>query len=149
MLQIKKIALASSMFAIAISLVGCAGVETSKYAYTPALKVNQITKSDDCYDASVLLGKDLNTSKTIAKKVLTGVNAKIESDINNTIKAQRVSSIGLFVGSGGEDLFLNLKSVSAENTFITVTTKTGFVGAAGMKPWSCQIAAELVKMANN
>ncbi|MFZ6734634.1 hypothetical protein ACO0LG_22075 [Undibacterium sp. Ji42W] len=148
MLQVKKIALASSMLALAVSLVGCAGVETSKYAYTPGLQVNQISKSSDCYDASVLLGKDLSTSKAIAKKVLTGVNATVESDANNTIKAQRNRSIGLVVGGGGEELFLNLKNVSAENTFITITTKTGFVGGAGQKAWSCQIATELVKMAN-
>ncbi|MFZ6656893.1 hypothetical protein [Undibacterium sp. TJN19] len=113
------------------------------------MKANQITKSDDCYDASVLLEKDLNTSKTIAKKVLTGVNATVSSETDTVIKAQRNRNIGLVVGSGGEELFVNLKSVSAANTFITVTTKTGFVGGAGQKAWSCQIAAELIKMANN
>jgi hypothetical protein len=29
---------------------------------------------------------------------------------------------------------------------VTVATKTGFVGGAGQKAWSCQIVDEMVKM---
>ena len=130
-----------------VTLTGCAGLDTSKHVYTPSAKVNEVVKSSDCYDASLLLAKDLIASKEIAKKVLVGVDSTIATESGNTLKADRNRHVGVFVGSGGEELFVNLKDVSKENTFITITTKTGFVGGAGQKAWSCQIADEMVKMA--
>ncbi|MBY0572298.1 MAG: hypothetical protein K2P84_01340 [Undibacterium sp.] len=147
MFQTKKILTISTIFAAAIGLSACAGVETSKYAYNSTLKVNEITKSSDCYDTSVLLGKNLLDSTDITKKVLAGIDSRIITENNNAIKAERNRHIGLFVGSGGEEIFVNLKDVSLQSTFITVATKTGFVGGAGQKAWSCQIADEMVKMA--
>ncbi len=149
MFQVKKIFAVSSTLVVLVGLTACAGVETSKYSFNSALKVNEVTKSSDCYDTSVLLGKNLIVAKEITKKVLSGVDSTIKSEDNNSIKAERNRHIGLFVGSGGEEIFVNLKDVSQANTFITITTKTGFVGGAGQKAWSCQIADEMVKMAGN
>ena len=60
------------------ALVGCAGVKTSNYAYNDSYKPNQPTKSDGCYDASVLLTKDVGQTKMIAKKALAAVDSTIE-----------------------------------------------------------------------
>lgn len=147
MFEMKRCFAVSAAVSASILFSGCAGLETSKQVYNPAAKVNEVVKSSDCYDASILLAKDLATSKAIAKKVLAGVDATIEKEDNTSIKADRNRHIGLFVGSGGEELFINLKDVSKENTFITVTTKTGLLGGAGQKAWSCQIAEEMAKMA--
>jgi hypothetical protein len=147
MFGLNKTVVGSFVLLALASLTGCAGLETSKFSYSQNAKINEANKSPDCYDASVLLGKNVVKSKDIAKKVLVGIDSTISVDKADEIKAERNRHVGLFVGSGGEELSVKLKEVTAENTFITVTTKTGFVGGAGQKPWSCQIADEIVKMA--
>jgi len=80
--------------------------------------------------------------------VVIALDSTIEEETPDYIKAQRKRHIGLFVGSGGEVLTVQLKEIDADKTFVTATTKTGFAGAAGMKPWSCQLVDEMVKMAS-
>jgi hypothetical protein len=135
-------------FVVTAALVsGCAGMATSNMSYNTQLQVNAPQKAENCYDAAVLLGTDLARTKDITKKVLTAVDASIESEQPESIKAQRNRHIGLLVGSGGEELFVNWNAVAAQKTYVTVATKTGFVGGAGQKAWSCQMVDEMVKMA--
>jgi hypothetical protein len=144
-----KKAAASCVGIIAIATIaGCAGIETSKYSYDPSYKVNQANKGEGCYDASVLLDKNAADSKDMAKKILVAIDSTITSEADNVIRAERNRHIGLFVGSGGEELSVMLKEVPGSKTFVTATTKTGFVGGAGQKAWSCQIVDELIKMAS-
>ncbi len=86
-----------------------------------------------------MLNESLADSTSIAKKVLAAVDSTITETTETAIKAQRNRHIGVFVGSGGEELFITLKPVSSDKTFVTVATKTGFVGGAGQKAWSCQV----------
>ena len=141
-------ALLACSTAFVVGLSGCAGVQTSGYAFNDSYKVNQPVKGEGCYDASVLLGKNAAESKTIATKVLTAIDSTISEETATLIKAQRKRNIGVFVGSGGEELSVGLREVSSNTTFVTVTTKTGFVGGAGQKAWSCQVVDEMVKMAS-
>jgi hypothetical protein len=138
--------------AVTLSLItglfGCAGVQTSSQTYSESMKVNEPAKTKGCYDAAVLLGKNLVDSKVIAKKVLAGIDSTIEKETENQLNAQRNRHIGLFVGSGGEELTVELKAISADRTFVSVATKTGFVGGAGQKPWSCQVVDDMVTMAS-
>jgi hypothetical protein len=90
----------------------------------------------------------MKRAKDIAKKVIIALDSKITEETDTSIKAQRNRHIGVFVGSGGEELTVNLKGIDSNKTFISATTKTGFVGGAGQKAWSCQIIDEMVKMAS-
>ena len=126
---------------------GCAGTQVSKFSYNDKYVVNQPVKDEKCYDASVLLGTDMARANDIAKKVIIGLDSTITEETNSSIKAQRNRHIGVFVGSGGEELAVNLKEIDSNKTFISATTKTGFVGGAGQKAWSCRIVDEMVKMA--
>lgn len=146
----KKISvLLASLICASAGISGCAGVQTSSYSYNDSYKVNQPVKGDGCYDASVLLGKNLSDTKEIAKKVLIAIDSDIEEETETLIKAQRNRHMGVFVGSGGEELSVAFKGISSETTFVTATTKTGFVGGAGQKAWSCQIIDEMVGMASS
>ncbi|MQA21575.1 hypothetical protein [Rugamonas rivuli] len=132
--------------AVAALVSGCAGMDTSKMTYSSQLQVNTPQKAQDCYDAAVLLGADAARTKDIAKKVLVAVDATVETEQEKSIKAQRNRHIGVLVGSGGEELFINWNAMTPEQTYVTVATKTGFVGGAGQKAWSCQVVDEMVKM---
>lgn len=141
---------ALSTIALVVSvavLTGCAGVATSSMSYNDKLTVNAPQKGEGCYDAAVVLGTNLDRTKDIAKKVLTALDASIVTEKPESIMAQRNRHIGVLVGSGGEELFVNWNSVSPEKTFVSVATKTGFVGGAGQKAWSCQMIDEMIKMA--
>ncbi len=147
MLKIKKpVALLIASFSSLVILSGCAGVQVSKFTFDDSFKVNKPMKGEKCYDASVLLGVNLNRARDITKKVLVAVDSTITEETDTLIKAQRNRHIGLFVGSGGEELSVKLKKTGESETFTTVATKTGFVGGAGQKAWSCQIVDEMVKM---
>ena len=141
--------LLASFICVSAGILGCAGVQTSSYSYNDSYKVNQPVKGDGCYDASVLLGKNLSDTKEIAKKVLVAIDSTINEETETFIKAERNRHIGVFVGSGGEELSVALKGVSINTTFVTATTKTGIVGGAGQKAWSCQIVDEMVGMASS
>lgn len=138
-----------SFLLLAGSLTGCAGLETSKLAYNDSVKVGEPIKTEGCYDAAILLGRDLDQSKEIAKKVLAAVDSSISEDSAEQIKAQRNRHIGVIVGSGGEEITITLKTVAPGRTYVAVATKTGFVGAAGQKAWSCQIVDEIAKMVSH
>lgn len=128
-------------------LAGCAGVPTSTHSHNESYKPNQPVKSEGCYEASVVLAKSATDTAAIATKVLSAVDASVTENTPTQIKAQRNRSIGLLVGSGGEELTVTLKPVSNSSTFVAVATKTGFVGGAGQKAWSCQIVDQMVTMA--
>ena len=132
----------------AVLATGCAGIATSQLTYDDQAKLNIPKKAEGCYDASVLLGASVERTKDISKKVLVAVDATVSEETADSVAAQRNRHIGLFVGSGGEELFVKWKSVAGEKTFVTIATKTGFVGGAGQKAWSCQVADEMVKMAS-
>lgn len=146
--KIQALLLIATTISSTMIVSSCAGVHVSKYTYNDSYQVNKPMKGEGCYDASVLLGVALSRAKDVAKKVLVAVDSTITEEADTLIKAQRNRHIGVFVGSGGEELSVNFKAVDNDKTFTSVTTKTGFVGGAGQKAWSCQIVDEMVKMAS-
>lgn len=136
------------LFALSTMMLGCAGTMTSSFKYNDNFRINEPQKGESCYDAAVLLGVDLKRAKDIAKKAISGVDATINKETENSIEAQRNRYIGVFVGSGGEELVVELKKIDDTKTFVTAATKTGFVGGAGQKAWSCEIVDQMVKMAS-
>jgi hypothetical protein len=128
-------------------LAGCAGTATSGFSYNESTAPNRPTKAEGCYDASVLLARGLGESKGIAKKALAAIDVDIATETATTLAGQRNRHVGVFVGSGGEELAVTVKEVSPARTFVTVTTKTGFVGGAGQKAWSCEVVDSIVSLA--
>ncbi len=148
MIRLKKALYVLFVFCgCSVIVSGCAGTHASKFMYNEGYGINEPVKGEKCYDASVLLGVDMKRAKDIARKVTIALDSTITEETDTSIKAQRNRHIGLFVGSGGEELAVNLQEVDAGKTFISATTKTGFVGGAGQKAWSCKIVDEMVKMA--
>jgi hypothetical protein len=94
------------------------------------------------------LDKDIAETKEISKKVLVALDSTINEETATMLKARRNSHIGVFVGSGGEELFITLQEIPGNKTFVTAATKTGFVGGAGQKAWSCEIIDQIVAMAS-
>jgi hypothetical protein len=133
---------------IAVGILSCAGVKTSSYSFNDTYKPNVPTKGEGCYDAAVLLNKSIGEARNISKKVLVAIDSTISEETSTTLKAQRNRHIGVFVGSGGEELLVTLQEVSGNKTFVTAATKTGFVGGAGQKAWSCEIIDQIVAMAS-
>ncbi len=145
--KVRSISVLIVVCSFVLIMSGCAGTHVSKFTYDENYTVNEPVKGEGCYDASVLLGEDMARAKDIAKKVIIALDSTITEETETSIKAQRNRHIGVFVGSGGEELAVNLKKIDNNKTFISATTKTGFVGGAGQKAWSCQMIDEMVKMA--
>jgi len=137
----------SLMALLTIVFFGCAGTMSSGFVHDETYNVNEPVKDPECYDASVLLGVDMERARDIVRKVVAGLDAMIKEERENYIKAKRNRHMGLFVGSGGETLVIELHGIDEEKTFVTATTKTGFVGAVGMKPWSCELVDAMLEMA--
>ena len=148
MFQFKKFIFISAVASLCFIITGCAGTQVSSFSYNKDYGVNEPKKANKCYDASVLLGVDIARAKEISKRVIVAVDATTTEETDTSIKAQRNRHIGLFVGSGGEELFINLKKIDNNKTFVTAATNMTFVGCAGQKAWSCQIIDEMVKMAS-
>lgn len=132
----------------ALGFAGCAGTLTTRHAYTgDAYKLNVPVKDEGCYDSAVLLGANAERTKEIAGKVVAALDSTVTASTDGSVAAQRNRHIGLLVGSGGEELMVTWKPVDASQTFVTAATKTGFVGGAGQRGWSCEIADKMVDLA--
>lgn len=138
----------ASLLAV-LATTGCAGTHVSKFNYEKdAYKVNVPVKDEGCYDASVLLGVDAARTKDVASKVVVALDSTVTESNDTSLHAERNRHIGLFLGSGGEELAVEWKPVEGNKTFVTATTKTGFVGGAGQKAWSCEIVDKMVELAS-
>lgn len=77
------------------------------------------------------------------KDAVTGALAALEfevkKDTGDRIEAQKRRHMGVFVGSGGEKVILQLAEVEQDGqkgVKVTGETKKGFVGRAGQKSWT-------------
>ncbi|WP_242392579.1 hypothetical protein [Anaeromyxobacter oryzisoli] len=131
-----------------LAFAGCAGTLTTTHAYkTDAYELNVPVKDEGCYDSAVLLGADAPRTQDIAGKVVAALDSTVTAATDGSIAAQRNRHVGVFVGSGGEELMVTWKAVDASQTFVTAATKTGFVGGAGQRGWSCEIVDKMVELA--
>lgn len=145
----RNVALRLALLVGAVGATGCAGTQVSRFTYSnDAYKVNVPVKDEGCYDASVLLASDAARTKDVAGKVVVALDSTVTESSETAIRAQRNRHVGVFVGSGGEELAIAWKPVDANKTFVTATTKTGFVGGAGQKAWSCEIIDKMVELAS-
>jgi len=161
--KIKKSSLthSTSFFLLLLSLsfvlfsIGCRGTMKSKFIYNTNYKLNEPQKESTCYDASVLLDVNLSQAKKIVKIVVVSLDVTIIKENDTYIQAKRNRKIAnpalmsmLMSFRGGEILTVELKQIDDTKTFVTATTKTGFVGYANLEPLSCKIIDYIVKMAS-
>lgn len=149
MITARNVTIQIALLLAVVATSGCAGTHVSKFAYkSDEYKVNVPVKDEGCYDASVLLGSDPARTRDVANKVIVALDSSITSSTDTSIRAERNRHLGVLVGSGGEELAVEWKAVDGKRTFVTATTKTGFVGGAGQKAWSCEIVDKMVEMAS-
>jgi nucleotide-binding universal stress UspA family protein len=70
---------------------------------------------------------------------------KEKTPTEDRIEANKARHVGLFVGSGGEEVILLFKETEdsgQKGTLVTGETKKGFVGRAGQKSWSEAVMAQ-------
>lgn len=70
---------------------------------------------------------------------MKGAEFEVKKDRGNELEAQRKRHVGVFVGSGGETLVVQLKEAEeggVKGARVVAETKKGFVGRAGQKSWS-------------
>jgi hypothetical protein len=80
------------------------------------------------------------------KEAVTGALAALEfevkKDSGNQIEAHKRRHVGVFVGSGGEKVVLQLTEAEEDGkkgTRVAGETKKGFVGRAGQKSWTSAV----------
>ncbi len=139
-MNIGKIACVSPL----LFLASCASVNQDNMQYAPDYPVNKVRASKDCYDASIILNKSLLETKKIVLDVTKNLDAQTIKDTEEQYIIKRKHHIGLVVGSGGETISFTFKKLKDNKTFITIDTKRDFVGIAGQKAWSCDIANHLM-----
>lgn len=145
----KNVSIRIALLLAVVATSGCAGTHVSKFTYSSdTYKVNVPVKDEGCYDASVLLGSDAARTRDVANKVVVALDSTVTESTDTSLHAERNRHVGVFVGSGGEELAVQWKAVDGSKTFVTATTKTGFVGGAGQKAWSCEIVDKMVEMAS-
>ena len=69
----------------------------------------------------------------------------IKQEKPDYLEGTRSRHVGVFVGSGGEKVTVNLSSESG-GTHVKIETGKGFVGRAGKKNWSTPIFNEALKV---
>lgn len=124
-------------------LTSCTSVNQDTVKYQTSYAVNSVQSYNHCYDASLVSNKPIKDLKKIIKDVTQKLDVKILQDNDEQYIIKRKHHIGLVVGSGGETIAFTFKKPNPKTTFITINTKLEFVGIAGQKAWSCDIANQI------
>jgi len=80
-----------------------------------------------------------------AKQALATYGCEIKKERPDTLECTRSRHVGVFVGSGGEKVTVQL-SAKDDGTRVQVKTGKGFVGRLGKKNWSTPIFAEMERL---
>lgn len=113
------------LFSVAAILFnGCASTQGMVFNYS----LEKTQKA--AVDALIVKGFDIDFTETTPTYV-TGF---------------RPRKMGMFIGSGGETMVVNLKSIDANNTEVIVGTQKTLVGIAAQKNWDQEVAFEIEKI---
>jgi hypothetical protein len=77
--------------------------------------------------------------KSAATDALAALEFEVKKDSGTEIEARKKRHMGVFAGSGGEKVVLQLAEAEEggkKGTRVTGETKKGFVGRAGQKSWT-------------
>lgn len=82
-----------------------------------------------------------------AKQALAtyGCDVKVKKEKPDYVECTRSRHVGVFVGSGGEKITVNLSEKGGE-TRVEIKTGKGFVGRVGKKNWSTPVYEEMLKI---
>ena len=130
------------------TLVACASTSTTKTAKpskTVAEKTVAKTKSktDKKKGVAKVFSASLDDTRKAAVSGLKKNGFLIKDDSGNTITGERPNRIGLLIGSGGEKISVELKTLGDMSTEARVKTKKTFVGYAGQKNWDDEVIAAM------
>jgi hypothetical protein len=83
--------------------------------------------------------------KVAVTDAMKSLEFDIKKDKDNQLEGQRKRHMGVFVGSGGEKLEVQLaeaEEAGTKGTRVTAETKKTFVGRAGQKSWAAAVLDE-------
>jgi hypothetical protein len=80
-----------------------------------------------------------------AKQAFATYGCEIKKERSDNLECTRSRHVGVFVGSGGEKVTVQL-SAKDGGTRVQVKTGKGFVGRLGKKNWSTPIFAEMERL---
>lgn len=138
-MNIRKITYLAPM----LLLTSCTSVNQDTIEYEPKNPVNAIQSYNHCYDASIASNKSIKELKKIIQNVTQKLDVQLLKDTEDQYIVKRKHHIGLVVGSGGETITFTFKKPNPKTTFIMINTKRDFVGIAGQKAWSCDVASQI------
>lgn len=140
-----------------ITLLGILVFALSDQALTTTLQETQPTKpSEETRDDPTKGSKDINQlveypiAKVLeaAKQALATYGCEIKKENPDYLECTRSRHIGVFVGSGGEKVTVQL-SPEGDRTKVIIKTGKGFVGRLGKKNWSTPVFNEIVRILKN
>ena len=113
----------------------------SSYSYEESVKLNSPIKSSLCFDAAVLVERDMDLLKSRTKLWLISNDFAVEDETETKITAQRNRHFGFFQpGRGGESLRVTFLSTKNGRVFVTAVTTLSVIGIGGQqRGWSCEL----------
>jgi hypothetical protein len=80
-----------------------------------------------------------------AKQALSTYGCEVKKERGDYLECTRSRHVGVFVGSGGEKVTVQLSATDG-GTRVVIKTGKGFVGRLGKKNWSTPIFTELERL---
>jgi hypothetical protein len=87
----------------------------------------------------------LDKVKTAATNALNALEFEVKKNASNTIEAHKSRHLGVFIGSGGENIKLSFKEASEggqSGTQVTGETKKTVIGRLAQKNWTTAVLAQ-------
>jgi hypothetical protein len=88
----------------------------------------------------VVVAASPEKAHTAALEALAAIGCTVKKDTLTQIEGKRANKVGLAVGSGGEKLFVSIKSLSENKTEVTVVSIKTMLGIVGQKLWNEEVA---------
>lgn len=104
---------------------------------------NEPTKGSK--DVKEIVSYPIATVLEATKQAVTTFGCNIKKQRADYIECTRSRHLGVFVGSGGEKVTVQL-SPEGERTRVTIKTGKGFAGRLGKRNWSTPIFNEMLRL---
>jgi hypothetical protein len=142
----RTIALASVLCLCFFTLSGAAALPQEKKPEAEKAKEKaEIKPGKEKGKQERFFAHPLQKVKEATIDAMKAIEFEVKKDKGNELEAKRKRHVGVFVGSGGETLVVQLREAEeggAKGTRVIAETKKGFVGRAGQKSWSNAVLDE-------
>lgn len=138
----------SSPIAVLVVSAVCAGsspLVARTSAQASAAKQTEKDPTEGSKDVQREIPYPVDRVMAAAKQAAATYGCDIKKERPDYLECTRSRHVGVFVGSGGEKVTLQLSSTAA-GTRIVVETGKGFVGRLGKKNWSTPFFNEIVRL---